>query len=316
MRVGLIVDSACDLPHEFATKHGLFILPVTAIINGETYIDTHDSVLTQQFYQGGLLEKGHHAETEAFSVEQIHDLFMEKIVPEYDIAICETVTRSRSQIYHNASDAMHTVMANYETARKASGRPGKFSMRVIDSKQIFAGQGLLAAHTLKLIKQKVSKNALKYEVETFSDNIFTCVIPRDIHYIRERARRRGDKSVSAVAAFLGKALNLTPVIFGQGVEGKPVAKTFNFDTAVERVMNYAASRVEAGLLTPYVSLSCGLSWDEIEALPGLDRLREVCERTNVELLLSQMGITSSIYVGPGSICLSLAAEPHEFQDYQ
>ncbi|MCK0106799.1 DegV family protein [Marinobacter sp. S0848L] len=316
MRVGLIVDSACDLPHEFAIRHGLFILPVTAIINGETYIDTHDPALTQRFYQSGLLEKGHHAETEAFSVEQIHELFMEKIVPEYDIAICETVTRSRSLIFQNASDAMHTVMANYETARKASGRAGKFSMRVIDSKQIFAGQGLLAAHTLKLIEQKVSKNALKYEVETFSDNIFTCVIPRDIHYIRERARRRGDKSVSAVAAFLGKALNLTPVIFGQGVEGKPVAKTFNFDTAVERVMNYAASRVEAGLLTPYVSLSCGLNWDEIEALPALDRLRETCERHNVELLLSQMGITSSIYVGPGSICLSLASEPHEFQDYQ
>jgi hypothetical protein len=29
-----------------------------------------------------------------------------------------------------------------------------------------------------------------------------------------------------------------------------------------------------------------------------------------------MGITSSIYVGPGSLCLALAAEPHTFNDFQ
>ena len=316
MRVGLIVDSACDLPYEFSRKHDLFILPVTAVIDGQTYIDEHDPVRTQEFYQSGLLQKGHHAETLAFTEEQIHDLFMEKIVTQFDVAVCETVTRSRSLIFENATKAMNSVLANYEKARAAAGREGKFSMRVIDSKQIFAGQGLLAAHTLRLINQKVSKNALRHEVEAFTDKIYTCVIPRDLHYIRERARRRGDKSVSAMAAFMGKVLNINPVIFGQGVEGKAVAKTRDFNVAVEKVMNYAIGRLEAGLLTPYVSLSCGLSWTEIEELPGLNRLRDACEKHGVELLLSQMGITSSIYVGPGSLCLALAAEPHEFSDFQ
>lgn len=316
MRVGLIVDSACDLPYEFSRKHDLFVLPVTAVIDGQTYIDEHEPVRTQEFYQSGLLQKGHHAETQAFSPQQIHDLFMEKIVTQFDVAICETVTRSRSLIFQNATEAMNTVMSHYEEARKAAGRDGKFSMRVIDSKQIFAGQGLLAAHTLSLIERKLSKNALRNEVETFTDKIYTCVIPRDLHYIRERARKRGDKSVSALVAFLGRALNITPVIFGQGAEGQPVAKTRSFDMAVEKVMNYAAGRVEAGLLSPYVCLSCGLTWTEIEDLPGLNRLRDACERNGVELLLSQMGITSSIYVGPGSLCLALAAEPHEFNDFQ
>lgn len=316
MRVGLIVDSACDLPYEFTRKNGLFILPVTAVVDHQTYIDEHDPVRTQEFYHSGLLEKGHHAETKAFSASQIHDLFMEKIVTEYDVAICETVAKSRSLVFDNATEAMNSVMSHYQEARKAAGRDGKFSMRVIDSKQIFAGQGLLAAHTLKLIDQKLSKNALRNEVETFTGKIYTCVIPRDLHYIRERARRRGDKSISAFGAFLGKTLNITPIVFGQGAQGKPVAKTRSFDVAVEKVMNYAIGRVEAGVLTPYVCLSCGLNWTEIEELPGLNRLRDACEAAGVELLLSQMGITSSIYVGPGSLCLALAADPHEFADFQ
>ncbi len=316
MRVGLIVDSACDIPHEFSRKYGIFVLPVTAKIDDQTYVDDHDPVKTDDFYQSGLLQKGHHAETEAFSAKQIHDLFMDKIVTNYDVAICETVTKARSLIFQNATEAMNTVMAHYRDVRAAAGVEGGFSMRVIDSKQIFAGQGLLAAHTQKLIGQKLTKNELRHQVDTFTDKIYTCVIPRDLHYIRERARARGDNSVSAVVAFLGKALNITPVIFGRGANGKPAAKTRSFEASVEKVMTYAVGRVEAGLLTPYVCLSCGLSWEDIERLPGLDRLREMCDKNGVELLISQMGITSTIYIGPGSLCLALAAEPHKFADYQ
>ncbi|QSP93365.1 DegV family protein [Marinobacter salinisoli] len=316
MRVGLIVDSACDLPHEFSKKNDVFILPVTATIDHHTYIDDHNPEQTREFYHNGLLQKGHHAETQAFTPAQIHDLFMEKIVTQYDFAICETVTRSRSLVYQNATEAMNSVMVHYHTAREAAGVQGNFTMRVVDSKQLFAGQGLLAAHTLTLLDKKLSKNALRHEIETFTDKIYTCVIPRDLHYIRERARMRGDKSVSALVAFLGKALNITPVLFGRGADAKPVAKTRSFELAVEKVMNYAIGRIEAGLLTPYVCLSCGLSWQEIDTLPGLDRLRETCDQHGVELLLSQMGITSSIYIGQGSLCLALGAEPHTFSDFQ
>ncbi|SFR76551.1 EDD domain protein, DegV family [Marinobacter daqiaonensis] len=314
MKVGLIVDSACDLPHEFIRKHGIFILPLTAKIDNRTFVDDHDPATTQDFYDQGLLDKGHQAETEAFSAEQIRDLFLQKIVPNYDVAICETVDRSRSKIYENATEAMNMVMAQANTVRAQAGIEGNFTMRVIDSKQLFAGQGLLAAYTLGLLEKGLSKNALRHQVETFSQKLWICVVPRDLHYIRERARRRGDKSVSGVAAFLGKALNITPVIWGRGSVGKPAAKTRSMDAAVEKVMDYAVRRIQAGLLTPTVSLSCGMNWDEIEALPGLDRLKQACADNGVELLLSRMGITSSIYIGPGSICLSLAAEDHEFED--
>ena len=93
-----------------------------------------------------------------------------------------------------------------------------------------------------------------------------------------------------------------------------MAKTRRFDAAVEKVLDYAVRRVEAGLLTPYVSLSCGMSAADIEVLPGLNRLRDACKRHKVELLLCQMGITSSIYLGPGSVCLALAADEHGFDD--
>ena len=315
MRVGLIVDSACDLPYAFIKQHGIFILPVTARIDGQTFVDDHDPVTTRTFYQSGLLEKGHEAETEAFSVQQIYDLFMQEIITQYDLAFCETVTRTRSMIYQNATDAMQRVLADYRSSRAEPDQNELFTMRVIDSRSIFAGQGLLAAHTVHLIKQSIGKNALRQRVESFTDSMYNVVIPRDLYYVRARARRRGDKSVSGVVAFLGKALNITPVLWGQGAEGQPVAKVRSFEGAVEKVIDYAVGRIKDGLLSPYVSLSYGVEESELEQLPGLDRLRRACEENGIELLLSQMGITSSIYVGPGSVCLALAAEPHDFSDY-
>jgi len=57
MRVGLIVDSACDLPYWFSRRNSLFVLPVTARIDDQTYVDDHDPDRTQHFYDSGLLER-------------------------------------------------------------------------------------------------------------------------------------------------------------------------------------------------------------------------------------------------------------------
>ena len=31
MRIGIVVDSACDLPREFLDQHGVLIMPITAL---------------------------------------------------------------------------------------------------------------------------------------------------------------------------------------------------------------------------------------------------------------------------------------------
>lgn len=313
MRVGVIVDSACDLPYSFLKDNGIFIMPITVRIDGETFVDTHDPEMALAFYRSGLLEKGHRAETEAYSADQICELFLREIVTNYDFAFLETITHTRSQIYQNATEAMQRIVASYRPLREAAGRPGGFSMRVVDSGTFFAGQGLLAAHTVHLIKQGIPKNELRQLVSTFTSSLYGCVIPPDLYYIRERARRRGDNSISGVAAFLGKAFNITPLIWGQGDTGGPVYKSRSFDDTVQRMIDYACARIRKGLLSPYVVLTAGMAENDVEKLPGVDQLRQTCAEHGVELLLTPGGITSSIYVGPGSVGLALAAEPHDFE---
>ena len=316
MRVGLIVDSACELPYSFIKENNIFILPVTVKVDGHTFVDDHDPETTRRFYNSGSMELGHQATTEAYSVDQIYNLFMDKIVNQYDFAFLETIAEDRSDIYKNAIAAMHRIIASYRPHRQAAGLSGKFSMRVVNSNTFFSGQGMLAAHTVHLINQGIGKNQLREEVSNFTKHIYGCAIPRDLEYIRQRGRQRGDKSVSALQAFLAKHLKITPLLWGagSGKGGGPVFRGRSFEAAVERMIDYACARIRHGLLSPYVVFSAGMEEHEIYQLPGFDRLVQTCKEHGVTLLASPANITSNIYVGPGGAGLALAAEPHRFQD--
>lgn len=314
MRVGLLVDSACDLPYSFIQENNIYILPLTFHIDGESFVDDRNPEKTRQFFDSGLLDKGHEVETEAFNTQQIYELLMNEVVTQYDFAFLETISAARSQVYENAWQAMHRVMADYRPKREAAGRPGSFSMRVVDSRTFFGGQGLLAAHTIHLIKRGMPKNELRSQVTEFSKNIYGCVIPRDLYYVRQRARLRGDNTISGVAAFLSKALNITPLIWGPGTgeQGMPVAKTRTFEAAADQMFAYAKVRVQKGLLSPYIVLTHGFPEAELQAMPGYQALKATCADHCVELLTTEGGVSSRTYTGPGSMGLALAAEPHEF----
>jgi fatty acid-binding protein DegV len=76
MRIGLVVDSACDLPREFLDKHNVVVLPIAVRIDQTTFSDERDPEATLRFYRQSLGERGHAAETLPYTVEQIRELFL------------------------------------------------------------------------------------------------------------------------------------------------------------------------------------------------------------------------------------------------
>src|SRR5690606_17458806 len=143
---GVIVDSPCELPNSFIQENNIYVLPVTVRVDGETLADDHDPVTTRRLYARGRMELRHQADTTSFTPEQIYQLFMREVVTQYDFAFVETIARARSEIFNNANAAMNRIIANYKPYREAAGLEGRFAMRVVDSRTVFAGQGLLAAH--------------------------------------------------------------------------------------------------------------------------------------------------------------------------
>lgn len=311
MRIGIVVDSGCDLPPEFIAEHRIGILPITIHLEGQDLVDRRDPRETLEFYRRHRAEAAD-AGTSPLSPEQIKELFLSTLVLDYDFVFCQTIASSRSPIYENAVKASFAILSEYKALRSQAGVPGPFSLRVVDTQNLFAGQAIPAVEAVRMVRQGVTNpNRIRERLDHLVQNTYGYMIPRDLHYLRVRAQKKGDRSVGWFGAMLGTALDIKPLIRGYRNETGPVAKLRHFDDAAERLFGYAARRVEQGLLTPTLALSYGGELAQMRQLPGYAAMVNVCRRKGVEVFESIMSATGGINVGEGALALAFAAEEHE-----
>ncbi|MBS0583047.1 MAG: DegV family protein, partial [Proteobacteria bacterium] len=299
MRFGIVVDSACDLPAEFYVGHGINILPISIHLGEETLVDDRDPALIARYLAEDLGARGAAARTEPYTVEQIRDVFLGRLVLDYDCVFCLTITSTRSPIFEHARKASFAILNSYQAVRKAAGVDGPFLMRVIDSQTLFSGQGVVVYEATRLIDAHSTIGAARERLEFIAQNTYGYMLPRDLYYLRARAQKKGDgsRTVGWFTATLGSALDIKPILRGwRGATG-PVGKARGFDAGAKALFAYAQERVSAGLLVPVLCLSYGGDLAEMRALQGYDSLRMTCEEHGVELLESPMSVTGMVNVG-------------------
>ena len=312
MRIGLVVDSACDLPKDFFDSEQVEILPITVRIADAVQADHRDEAQTLAFLESHIAERGASAETIPYTPEQIRDLFLERLVVDYDYVFCMAITGSRSPIFANAQKASYMILNDYKQPRSAAGNSTPFALRVIDTQNLFCAQGILPGEAARLRAAGEAPLRIRTRLEELAQNTYGYLVPRDLYYIRNRARAKGDRSISMLSAALGTALDIKPVLRCFRGDTGPVAKIKGFDPAVEKMFDFAARRVQAGLMTPTVTLCYGGRLDEMRTLPGYERLRNACADQNVDVFESVMSTTGMVNVGRGAVVVGFAAKDHAF----
>src|SRR5687767_6664324 len=91
MRIGLVVDSACDLPLGYLEQHNVDVLPITVRIGEAVLADRRNEQATLEFLHAHVAERGHEAQTTPYTVQQIQDLFLSRLVIDYDYVFCMTI---------------------------------------------------------------------------------------------------------------------------------------------------------------------------------------------------------------------------------
>lgn len=224
MRIGIVVDSACDLPQDFIQRNNVIVLPISVRIGEAVLADHRDEEATLSFLQAHVAERGHEAETTPFSVNQIRDLFLQRLVIDYDHVFCLTISKLRSHIFDNAMQASFAILNDYKPIRQAAGHTSPFALRVIDTLNLFAGQGITAVEAVRLRAQGQGVAAIRSRLEQLAEHTYGYMIPRDLYYLRARARTKGDRSVGLIGAALGSALDIKPVLRACRGVTEPVAK--------------------------------------------------------------------------------------------
>lgn len=312
MRIGIVMNSACDLPAEFIESNNIIILPITVRIEQAVLTDQRDEQAILQFVHAHVAERGHEAETIPFSVDQIRDLFLQRLVIDYDYVFCLTISKLRSQIYDNAMQASFSILNEYKPRRQAAGHHSPFALRVIDTLSVFAGQGITAVEAARMRQAGQGVAQMRSRLEDLAANTYFYMIPRDLYYLRARARSKGDRSVGLLGVALGGALDIKPVLRAYRGASEPVAKLRGFEPSAQKLFEFTGSKVREGLLTPVVTLDYGGELDELRALPGYAALRQTCAEHGVSVYESVMSLTGMINVGKGALGIGFAAKPHAF----
>ena len=90
-----------------AVRHGVTVLNAPGTIDAD--------------YRGEILVILVNLGPAPFTVDQIRDLFLGKLVIEYDHVLVLTIASSRSPIYQNAQQAAHTILTAYKPVRQKAG---------------------------------------------------------------------------------------------------------------------------------------------------------------------------------------------------
>ncbi|WP_293000604.1 DegV family protein [Nevskia sp.] len=311
MRIGLVVDSACDLPTEYVRDNGIVVLPITIRLGNQEFVDARDPDETQRFYRKHLANTAE-GETAPYSIEQIKRLFLDRLVIDYDFVFCLTLASSRSPIFDHATRASFSILSEYKPIRQAAGHTGPFALRVVDTQNLFAAQGVLAAEVVRMTREGASPNRIRERVESLVPNLYGYMLPSNLYHLRARAAKKGDKSVGWLQYALGSALDIKPLIRGFRNETGPVAKLRHYEDAAATCFDFLIRRIKFGLMTRTLCVSYAGDLTQLYKMPGYVELQNVATRSGIELLTSVMSITGAINVGEGALAFGYCAAPHEF----
>ena len=187
MNIKILSDSTCDLSPALLEEFGIDLVPLTIIKNDKEFkdgINITPADIFEHVANGGSL-----CTTSANSVGEYQDIF-ERYAKEYDGVIHINISSHFSSCYQNACLA-------------AEDYP---NVRVIDSKNLSTGQGLVVLKACELAKTCEDLDAIAAELNEFTGKVEASFLLDQLKYMVKGGR------CSAVVALGANLLNLKPCI--------------------------------------------------------------------------------------------------------
>ena len=273
MKIKIISDSTCDLPKELLEKYDIAIVPLTVIKNGKQYsdgVDVSPADIFAHVAAGGSL-----CTTAAMNMGEYADVFA-KYASDYDGVLHINLGSGFSSCYQNACLAAE----DYE------------NVRVVDSRNLSCGQGLVVLKACELARECEDLDALQQAVSEFTSRIESSFLLDQLAYMVKGGR------CSSAAALGANLLNLKPCI--EVKDGKmSVVKKYRGNYA-KCLATYVKDRLcDRDDLDPeYLFVAHTPVSDECQKSVE-DAIREYGKFENV--YWSHAGCTVSCHCGPGTL---------------
>lgn len=187
MKIKVLSDSTCDLPQELVNKYNITIVPLTVVKNGEQFSD--GVTITPAEIFAHVAAGGSLCSTAALNSDEYAQYFS-KFASDYDGVIHINISSEFSCSYQNACIAAEDFT----------------NVRVIDSRNLSTGQGLVVLQACRLADQCESIDELAEKLNAFTGKVEASFLLDRLEYMVKGGR------CSSAAALGANLLNLKPCI--------------------------------------------------------------------------------------------------------
>ena len=273
MNIKILSDSTCDLSAQLLDQHNITLVPLTVVKGDEQFKD--GVTITAADIFAHVAAGGDLCSTAANSIGEYEDMFAQ-YAPQYDGVIHINISSEFSSCYQNACIA-------------AADFP---NVRVIDSRNLSTGQGLVVLKACELAKTAEDLDQLAEELRAFTDKVEASFLVDKLDYLAKGGR------CSAVAALGANLLNLKPCI---DVKGGKMGVSKKYRGKYDKCLsNYVKERLEGRDDIDYSTIFVTQTEVSDECYTGV--MNAVREYGNFENIYeTKAGCTVSCHCGPGTL---------------
>ena len=169
MKIKILSDSTCDLPAQLLEKYNISLVPLTVVKDGKEYKD--GITITPANIFEHVAAGGELCSTSAANIGEYTDIF-EKYAGEYDAVIHINLGSGFSTCYQSACLAAEEFD----------------NVRVIDSKNLTAGQGFVVLKACELAETMDDLDAIVEELNAFTEKVEVSFVVDKLDYLVKGGR--------------------------------------------------------------------------------------------------------------------------------
>ncbi len=270
-RIRVVTDSACDLSATMAEERGVTIVPLSIRFGSEEFID--GSTLSTDEFWARCKASSVLPETSAPSPGAFQEAFVAAADAGYDGVLCVNLSSEVSATYQAAVAA-------------AKGVADRIPVRVVDSRSLTMGLGLMALDVAELASTGATLDELEARVHALATRTQVYGVLDTLEHLEKGGRIGGAQKL------LGSLLSIKPVVtlLDGRVEEESKQRTRG------RSLRYLADKARNSPPISRLAVCNGAATDVDEVLGMLDGVP-----TDHPLVVTDLGPVVGTHTGPGTV---------------
>ncbi|NLG69744.1 MAG: DegV family protein [Firmicutes bacterium] len=276
-RIKIVTDSMAALPLSWVEQLRVRVVPLHVLFKDRSYRDgidvTHDAFMRmmREGFDEGVLPRTSHPSPADF------------------VAVYEEVARQGETEAILSIHASSEISATYQSAVMAARQFEQVPVRVVDTRQVSMGEGLMVREAVRAVDAGAPLDAVVRRIEALGRRMRIHFTVATLDYLWKNGR------IGRATAFVGGILQLKPVMaFEDGVV-TPVERVRGRARSLERIAEIVAE--QTGGHGDSLSIVHADAADDAEAFK-----EQILQRARFEeVMVTTLGATIGSHAGPGAL---------------